>query len=306
MENPDSIAPIIQIIKPFNPIDLLAKVGALQLCPENANHAIRFEALAHAINCSQFEPNKPICTRHRLDHIFNNPPLGNGPIQSQEDPTPNAFTEAFTFFGGSYIVFPGQLTEPTFILKHLNAAIFLGGGFKAHKEFRNKVLGLNHSILVVSNTIATRAGFVRNMTISSLSRRVFIPSNIDTFKNLVVFSNQEIEENLDQIGLDLSALERFIQPFGQLTTGSYTFQNSPLHSRPIIRFEDDLIIAEPWMLLAALRHLILLTAKEFGVLDILLEEYQKAILNTVGSSLKRFGHSQIPQDLPDADLKFKI
>ena len=143
------LSDFIKLIKPYDPIDLLAKVGALQLCPENANHAIRLEAFAHAINCLKFEPDKPIMTRHKLDHICNAPPLGNSHIQSQEDPTPNAFTEAFTFFGGSYIVLPGQLSEPTFILKHLNTAIFLGDGFKAYKQFKKKVYILNRSLLVI-------------------------------------------------------------------------------------------------------------------------------------------------------------
>lgn len=306
MENPDYLSPIIDVIRPYDPLDLLAKVGVLQLCPENANHSIRIEAIAHAINCIKYEPNRPFLSRHRLDRILNEPPLSNSFIQSQEDPTPNAFTEAFTFFGGSYIVFPGQLSEPAFILKHLNTAIFLSDKFKAHVTFRNKIYGMNRSLLGLSNKIATRAGLVRNMAPKPLSNAIFIPKEINSKKNTVIFSLGEIEDYLFSLGLNYSALEPFIGLFGQLDAGSYSFQNSPLHSQPIIRFQNDFILAEPWMLLASLRHQILLSAKEFNVLDLLFEEFQEAIISTVGSSLDRLGHKQIPRALKGTDLKISV
>lgn len=306
MEKPDYLSPIIEVIQSYNLIDLLAKVGALQLYPENANHSIRLEAFSHAINCIKYEPNRPIITRHRLFRLCNEPPLGNSYIQSQEDPTPNAFTEAFTFFGGSYIVFPGQLSDPTFILQHLNAAIFLSNKFKPHKYFRNKIYGMNRSLLELSDIIATRAGLARNMPPKPVSEKIYIPIDIDTKKNAVVFSSHELGDILDSLGLNYSALEPFIEPFGKLYADSYSFQNSPLHSQPIIRFENDFIVSEPWILLASLRHHILLSAKEFGVLDLLVEEFQTAILHTVGSSLDRLGHKQIPRALKEADIKISV
>ena len=306
MENLDFLFSLIEVIEPYNSLDLLSKVGALQLCPENANHAFRFEALAHAINCVKYEPNKPSLTRHRLDRICNEPPLGDSFIQSQEDPTPNAFTEAFTFFGGSYIVFPGQLSDPTFILKHLDTAIFQSEKFKVHKGFLSKVYRMNHSLLVISDTIAKRSGLARNMSPRPLSETIFIPRDIDTQKGVVEFSLRELEDNFGPFGLEYSDLEPFIRPFGQLKIDSYSFQNSPIHFKPIIRFEDKLVVAEPWMLLATLRHHILLAAKKYGVIDLLFEEYQKAVLHTVGFSLNRFGYKQIYYALQETDLQIDI
>ena len=119
MKNFDYLSETIEIIKPYDPIDMLAKIALLQLYPENASQSIRIEALAHAINCIPYLPGKPKVSRHKLFRILNEPPLGKGDIQSQEDPASNAFTEAFTFFGGSYIVFPGQISMPYFLARSL-------------------------------------------------------------------------------------------------------------------------------------------------------------------------------------------
>lgn len=294
MEHPDYISPVIESINAYDPLDLLAKVATLQLYPENADHAIRIELLAHAINCIKFTPNRPMLPRHRLDRILNEPPLGNGYVQTQEDPTPNSFTEAFTFFGGSYIVFPGQVNDPTFILKHLNNAIFTSEKFEPHQQFLHTIYRINRGILELSNIIANRAGLVRNLAPKSASRKINIPPDLELKKSAVKFSLQEFTDILSLVGLGYSDLEMFIQPFGSLDPESYSFQNSPLHSKPIIRLEDEIVVAEPWMLLTSLRHKILVTAKKYNILELLFEEFQSAIVQTVGSALDRFGHSQIP------------
>ena len=232
--------------------------------------------------------------------------MGSINIQSQEDPSPNAFTEAFTFFGGSYIVFPGQLSEPTFILKRLNTAIFLNNKFNNHNDFKNKVYGMNRGLLEISDIIAIRGGLTRNMAPKTLSKRIFIPSDIDEKKWTVVFSIRDIEEILNSVDINFTSLEPFIQPFGQLDTSSYDFQNSPIQKQPIIYFEEKYIIAYPWMLLASLTHQILLAAKEYKVLGLLFEQFQTAILHSVGSSLNRLGHEQLPHSFRIINSKLNI
>jgi len=179
MKNFDYLPEIIESIKPYDPIDMLAKVAVLQLYPENASQSIRIEALAHAINCIPYLPGKPKVSRHKFSQILNEPPLGKGDIQSQEDPASNAFTEAFTFFGGSYIVFPGQISESTFILKNLNHAIFLSEEFIPYKDFRNRIYAMNLGILAISDMMARGMGLKRNMLPIMRSRSIYVPNDID-------------------------------------------------------------------------------------------------------------------------------
>ena len=306
MENFDYLHEIVGIIKPYDPIDMLAKVAVLQLCPENASQSIRIEALAHAINCIPYLPGKPKVSRHKLSQILNEPPLGKGDIQSQEDPASNAFTEAFTFFGGSYIVFPGQISEPTFILKNLNHAIFLSKEFIPYKDFRKKISAMNLGILAISDMMARGMGLKRNMLPIMRSRSIYVPNNIDQKTSIVTFSIEELEELLDTLNIGYEAIGPFIQDFGLLTSDSYSFQNSPLHSCPLIRFEDQIIVAEPWMLLATLRQHILLVAKEYNLLDLLFTEYKTTVLHSIGSSLHRLGYKETGYKFDQPKLGIEI
>jgi hypothetical protein len=110
---------LIGRLSPYDPADLLADVAALQLLPENADGSIRLEAFAHVAASLDDEPNKPSISLQRLKQIANAEPLGQGAVTSHEDPCDNAFTEAFTFHGGMFIVFPGHVDDSTFILRHL-------------------------------------------------------------------------------------------------------------------------------------------------------------------------------------------
>lgn len=286
---------------------MLAKVAILQLYPENASQSIRIEALAHAINCIPYIPGKPKVSRHKLSQILNEPPLGKGDIQSQEDPASNAFTEAFTFFGGSYIVFPGQISEPTFNLKNLNHAIFHSEEFFSHKDFRKKIYAMNLGILALSNILAHRMGLERNMLPVIKSRSIYVPNDIDQKTSIVTFPLAELEELLDSFKIGYKAIEPFIQDFGLLSSDSYSFQNSPLHSRPLIRFEDQIIVAEPWMLLATLRQHILLVAKEYNLLDLLFTAYTTIVLHSIDSSLHRLGYKETGYkfDQPKLDIEIQ-
>jgi hypothetical protein len=106
---------LFEALSPFDPVDLLITTGALQLCPENQNHATRIEALGHTAGCLDWAEDKPRISKNRLRQTLNSPPISDSIIKHYEDPTNNFFTEPFLFFGGSYLVFPGILEGGTYI-----------------------------------------------------------------------------------------------------------------------------------------------------------------------------------------------
>ncbi len=295
------LKPIYEIVKAYDSADLLTKIAALQIFPENADHAIRLEALAHTAVSIPLISDKPKISRHRLNKLCNEPPLGDSKIQSQEDPCPNAFTEAFTFFGGSYIVFPGMSGETTFHLKHLNKAVFFSNDFKDHKDFIKRVFELNRLILAISNAIAHRAGLCRNLSPKTTSRQIIIPSNFEKLKLAVRFTSEELDELLNFYDLRKSAITPFIVEFGEIALESYTYQNSPLHAKPIVRTERGIIVSEPGLLLDSLRHHIILIAKKFGLLKELSLKYHHEVLGTVGKSPYLLNMEQIPVKLPEKE-----
>jgi hypothetical protein len=112
-------------LKRYDAGDLVRAIAALQLYPRNSDQYIRLESLAHAAASLPFEPGKPAINQPRLKTLCNTDPFGEGWIAAAEDPSTNLFTEAFTFFGGSYIVFPGLVSEATFILRNISKGLFL-------------------------------------------------------------------------------------------------------------------------------------------------------------------------------------
>ena len=116
---------IVKETSPFDKLDLLSKIAALQLMPANADHAMPLDALAHAVANQQYVPHQPEISLKRLKQICNSSTITTGPIGHSEDPSEHMFTEAFTFEGGSYVVFPGIVDDATYVLRNLTKAIFL-------------------------------------------------------------------------------------------------------------------------------------------------------------------------------------
>lgn len=108
----------------YDPADLLATVGALQLMPENSDRAVRFEVISHVVASIPQGPNQSCIKPYRLKSLFNSGLLASSEIVKDEDPHEFAFTESFAFFNGPYTVFPGVADDATFILRHLLKAIF--------------------------------------------------------------------------------------------------------------------------------------------------------------------------------------
>jgi hypothetical protein len=289
------ITEVFRQLQPYDPLDLLVTIAALQLCPENADHAIRLDALAFIAACLPYEGGKPQISRHRIDRICNSHPLGDGWLKFQEDPCDNPFTEAFTFFGGSYVVFPGIVENATFTLKHLLLAILQQSAFDNHRQLMDRVHNLSLAILVLSDQMATRSGLVRNMEPVS-SRDVYIPPNLSALKQAVSFTSEDLENTLGSHRLSPDDLTPFIQEISDMELSVYSVENTPLYSKPIIHVGDSFIVSEPGILLASLRYQILLASKKAGVIGLLSREYREATANTVGKSLGLFGLRQVRGD----------
>ncbi len=295
---------IYQQFLEYDPLDLLSRIAALQLYPENADHIMRLDALSHIAACLHPEPNKTRISRHRINRICNFEPLGNSYIKSSEDPCDVPFTEAFTFFGGSYIVFPGIAQDVVFALKHLAAAIFLLPEFKKqNKPFVDEIYNLILPILILSDEIARRAGSERNIAPKYYPNDVYVPLDLNAKKAAVVFNDEDLTSMLFSHNLSIDNLNSFIQDLGELTIESYSLDNTPLHKRPIIRLGSQFVVSEPGILLASLRYQILLRAKEAELLKLLAGEYQASVRSTVDKGLNMFSLMPKPFPFPEPNDK---
>src|SRR6266566_2604481 len=122
---PAQLVQFAEQLAPYDPVDLLAAAGGLQLLPANAHRAIRLEVLAHiAASLSDDEANRPRASAHLLDQWCNTGVLGQGWVAAQEDPFDNPFLEALPYYNGNFLVFPGIADESTFVLHLLCKALF--------------------------------------------------------------------------------------------------------------------------------------------------------------------------------------
>jgi len=281
---------LVKTLSGLDPADLLATVSGLQLMPENADRTIRLEALSHAvasISSKGFGARGSINLK-QLEKICNSELSDLKPFIRLEDPFNNPFTEAFTFHGGSYIVFPGIAEEQTFILRHLANALFLNTEPFPDHQFQRKAHDLVLAVLVLSNEIARCAGLKRGVSpVAVADGNVVIPTfqRLEQLKRAVSFSRSQLANLLTLYGVSSSALEQLIVLLGKASIENYQIDNGDLLVRPIVQVSNRFIVAIPGMLLTAARNELIRLALEYGVKDELVERYNAAIWRTVIESL---------------------
>lgn len=290
---------LVEKLAPYDPSDLLATVGGLQLLPENADQAVRLEAFAHAAAALENAANKSCISLHQLRQFANSDPLGGMGVAMQEDPCDNAVTEAFTYHGGMYIVFPGQTDEVTFHLRHLAAAISADPGAYPVPKFVARAAQLLKAALALSTEIARRAGLGRAVLPIFRGREadVVVPESqrLARLKQAVFFNRAEIEQLLAERHLPLSTLDQLMIPLGTVSVADYQIDHGDLQIRPIVQADGRFIVAIPSMLLVAARHALIRLALEYGVEAMLAQHYHESVWHDVVQSLQYLGNPSFGQ-----------
>ncbi len=309
----DWLQETIQTIGPYDPADLLTSLAALQLLPQNAERLLRLEALANVVSTLPQGQSKPTISITKLRRVCNSSPLCDV-FRSQEDPSEQAFAEAFTFFGGSYIVLPGIVDDATFILRHLVQALVQNEELfpRAYFETAVQTLGVG---LTLSDLVATRAGIHRATPPDSSDSKVYVPhsTELNRLKHAVQVEYEDLERALDAHGFDLRSLEHLTVAFGATSLAECTRDTGPLGIHPVVRTGDCSVLAAPGLMLAALRHRLICLAQEYGVSANLAERYRLAVWQTVAKSLDFLDHQPrnlplppIPPEMPVMDGVFSL
>lgn len=289
MTSHNPLTSVVQALEPFDPLDLAAIAGALQLMPENAERYLSLPAFAHAIATLGPGAGKHRISSGRLRNILRAEPLANGFITDAEDPFDYPFTESIAFKDGAYTVLPGNNSESaTFVIRHIAKAVLSEEAF-SDPSFADKARSLIRAALTISNELARRANLVHGMEPTSKFRGpVIVPSSSDLsrLKSAVLFQESELADLLERQGLGLEVLERLVLPFGSITIDSYRLADGPVVSRPILRVGDQFVVANPVSLLSAVRHQVVCLALELGVQDELARRYHTAVWETAVEALR--------------------
>jgi len=288
---------------PFDKLDLLSKIAALQLLPENANHAMSLDAIAHAVASQKYIPHQPEISLKRLKQICNSSTITTGPIGHSEDPSEQMFTEAFTFEGGSYVVFPGIVDDATYALRNLTKAIFLSRESPFPSEFIQRARTITTAILKLTDLIALKAGMKRGIDPVS-SQGVVVPSNtiLQNLKKSLVFTTDELSQYLVPGDSLLNALRPLIVGLGDIEASKFDLGNGPLHVKPLTSLDNKIVVSEPGILLASLRHHLILEAINKNLATELARQYRLAIWDNVIEMLDYMGIQlrQLAPTNPDA------
>ena len=303
----DEITALIDIknvLKNYSQIDLLAGVGGLQLLPENANCLVRLETLTQVVASLPYEINKPLVSNPKFRTILNSYPFANSPIDSAEDPCANLFTESFSFHGGSYIIFPGIVEDSAFIMRHLVECLFISPQSVKDEEFLNEVQLLVASVLAVSNVIGQRAGLSWGIEPDSQFRgKVLVPaaSRLNELKRAVTYTKDELVELLRRSGGSLTALERIVTKPGSVYE-RFDLETGEIFSKPVVKFNENYVVALPSFLLVAARHAIINLAIEKNILEQLVSAYANRMWLTVLESFERLKNKLLPFPAPKHEV----
>ncbi|WP_169981125.1 hypothetical protein [Tautonia rosea] len=296
--------PIVNLsesLRPYAPCDLLTSAAGLQLMPENADQALRLEALAHAIASLPLEMSKPNISGSRFRAICNSPPLGS--VAPMEDPFPNPFTEAVAFHGGNFVVFPGVIEDAAFIFRHIARGLFLAPQAFPSEDFivqgRSIILG----VLALSNEIARRIGIPRGL--SPVARHMdplVIPASqkLAILKDAVSFNHTHLSRVFGRLRVDPTALAILTTDFGAYDASQFQPSSGLLSTTPIVRTPDRWIIALPGSLLSASWTALIRLAHALGVRPALAEYFHESVWGSARESLESLGHRPIPSPMPDA------
>lgn len=289
-----------QHLSAFNSFDLLGKVGALQLFPENAGRRLSLDTLAHLIAAQNYNSAAPSISRRRLQALLDKHLSKSSEPGLFDDPPPEMFTDEVTFVGGPYVVIPGTLAGAQDIVKWLLTAAVLQQPHVGPNSFRSEVVSSALLCLAVSNQIALRAGLQRGTQPSEdNSRDIVVPPMklIRRGSEAVTFSRRELVTLVGDESLFNNAICNLSANIGEVDWASYSFEYGEMHDRPFVQAEDKYVVPDPSSLLTGLIHRVFSIALKYSVVAALADAYHKVVLAEITKSIVRSGLDSFPDEL---------
>ena len=298
----DPFRDLSDFLRRYDASQLISTLASLHLLPENHTHIPRLEAamrVALSLESKGCQRVDVALLGKRLNDYL----PAHGEIGLHEDPVDSLFTENLVFQGGNYIVYSGLAEGGAFILEHLLKAVcVVSEGLSA--EFIRRVNATATCMLFISDAVAKRAGHVRNLVSPDTWRQnIAVPDSVAASRltEAVVFSRRAIEHGLGMHGAGPESMVPFIyrgeNPLAQMSD----LDRNPLYARPLVDLGDQVIVAHPSSITAALRHYILTAAQEAGALDVVMHNYKHVVATTMERALDYLDFSRLDVGLPSVE-----
>ena len=286
----------------FNSFDLLGKVGALHLLPENANRRISLDALAHLLAAQDQNEDAPSISRHRLDSLLRRHLAEDSDPGIADDPPHDMFTDEITFPNGPYVVFPGTIDGASDILRWLlRAGLRVNDGSGRVESFWEDVICASILCLSASDAIARRTGLERGTPPTFKDERgIMVPTASAMARGVraVTFTQSELN-SLTGDGIDFEpTIASLTVDLGEVDWDLYQFEHGALHYRPFVVADDKYIVPIPSSLLSGLIHRILCIADEYGILAEISQLYRQTVCSDIEEQLRYSGSHPVSVPLP--------
>ncbi|MEQ8360113.1 MAG: hypothetical protein RH860_11545 [Cytophagales bacterium] len=248
------------LIKDYNKYDLLKAISSFQLLPLNHGKNLWFELLTREILLKSEYREKEI-PYEELSEFFQN----NFEEYYMEDPMSSFFTENVIFFGGDYIVFPGINENGTRILNSYLEAIFLTDN-ELSEEFKKKVRDGIQLILLLSNSIAERAGLRRYLYEEDQEDIIRVPEKekYQHLKESVLFTKNEIDQYANDYQFEFDTIKYFITDEKDDNLTEEDPLENPVAIKPIIQEGHSYILVNVGAIVNCLIEFIKIIATELN------------------------------------------
>lgn len=288
----DTIDYLKTAFSPYNTVDIILKLSALRLLPENGEKTVRLDLLLH-VAVSLKNLSGPLISRKKLNDIINSKTIRESFFKHQEDPSTNLFCEEISFYNGGYRVFPGCYSNIAFQIKNTLGALFKVQQEYLPEEIKNNFANSALFVLNISEAIAAKADIPRNTDLK-YSKDIVVPNEESLTK--LSFSNFFKDKELDALANELNTtLENYQWLFSKLDENhisNYKVESGPLISAPIFSYNNFKIVTDPSSLLNALREKILRVIQNNNLIKDFRNNYVQVVWNHVQESLNRLGFSQ--------------
>jgi hypothetical protein len=279
---------LIKRLDSYNSFQLIKKLSALRLMPENANFHLRLDALCHYAASLVSDPTKRDMSEYELIDLCNNPcSLGLQFLIDYEYPSENLFTENVHYFGGGYNVFPGIFTNSSFQLKLIIRGLHLIKSSYDEGDYTKYIEPVIHTILSLSNEMLRKAGLIYGIFVSSEDNyEINVPSeaHLDTLVKSVTFTSAE----LSNYGISADILNEFCCELGSVIE-DYEPDQTILNLKPLVKYRDTIVVVSPHLILSSLVHYIFCKAQEYNCLNKLAAVISDAAELSSEMSMKKMG-----------------
>lgn len=279
---------VIRSLAPFDSADFAAAIGALQLCPENADQLFQLEGAATVAAALSPRSPGPSISGSRLRRLFTVGELGL--IAYANDPHTGPFIEEVAFTGGSYRVFGGSIDDSVFRFRRVLDALFRAAGPKlpaAPIADAERMIGI---ALTVLDRMLRQAGLstdaeasVRpggSVTVPDGERLRRLKAALTLHKTGFEAIDPAVVNALKPLTLDQGSIKIARLDPPNLIDG-------PLKTRPFVSVGDRLILGNPGVVLGAIAHAVITALIGAGAEGALAERFQNAVYANARTSLRR-------------------